>query len=84
MLKAARTEWELTFIDILDKINKQMSKYATRERRELEKSVGADSSAKEAPLDYKSELRKRAASRTGVPIRTRIRAVPTETNGENP
>ncbi len=89
LMKVARLEWEETFLDILDKLNKQLAKYAKREQRELEKNVaGVDPAGARdnlTPIDHKAELRKRANTLTGVPIRTRRAATPAVAhNGENP
>jgi len=87
LMKVARLEWEETFLDILDKLNKQLAKYAKREQRELEKNVAGvepAGSGLSTPIDHKAELRKRAATLTGVPIRTRRPAPAAAPNGENP
>jgi len=88
-MKVAQSDWEITFLDLLDKLNKIMGKYAKREARELEKAVGLEEPASEAPaLDHKAELRKRASA---LALRHRIptRRMPTPTavngdQGENP
>lgn len=85
LMKVARLEWEETFLDILDKLNKQLAKYAKREQRELEKNVaGAEPVGATTPIDHKAELRKRASTLTGVPIRTRRAAPAAAPNGESP
>jgi len=87
LIRVAKLEWEETFLDILDKLNKQLGKYAKREVRELEKNVSgaeAPTSIEAAPGNHKAELRKRAAALTGVPIRTRRIPAPVAPNGENP
>jgi len=82
LLKAARTDWELTFIDILDKINKQLGKYSKREERELKKILGAEEpTSVDVPVDHKAELRLRARSMTPR-IRTRRIPVPSNPNGD--
>jgi len=82
LLKAARVDWELTFIDILDKINKQLGKYSKREERELKKILGAEEpTSVSVPADHKAELRLRARSLTPR-IRTRRMPAPIRQNGE--
>jgi len=85
-MKEARLEWENTFLDLLDKLNKVMGKYAKREQRELEKAVETEEPASAGPLDYKAGLRQRAAALTGA-RRLRTRRMPVSMaaeNGENP
>jgi len=86
LIRVAKLEWEETFLDILDKLNKQLAKYAKREQRELEKNVAGavDPVGATTPIDHKAELRKRANTLTGVPIRTRRVAASAAPNGENP
>jgi len=82
LIRVAKLEWEETFLDILDKLNKQLGKYAKREVRELEKNVaGAEPVGATTLIDHKAELRKRANTLTGVPIRTRRIPAPTAPNG---
>ncbi len=86
MMKQAQGEWELTFLDLLDKINKQMGKYAKREARELERTTGADAPPVAViPTDHKADLRSRAFQLQGSKLRTRrIPASVAEPNGDNP
>lgn len=84
-MKAARVDWELTFIDILDKINKQLGKYSKREERELKKILGAEEpTSVNVPADRKAELRLRASSLAGSRIRTRRIPAPISNGDPNP